>query len=415
MTSTSQAGPAGTSPPQPSGGGPGTGGQGTGRVSPFGAQGWLRWVWRQLTSMRTALILLFLLAVASVPGSLLPQQGIDPAAVQQYYTSHPALAPWLARLSLFNVFAAPWFAAIYLLLFLSLAGCVVPRTFRLARSARALPPPAPRHLARLPILGPAADRPRSGRRAGRGRGRAAAAQVPAAHRGRLAVRGKGLPPGTRQPALPPGAARAARLGRAGRAVRLQGQPAAGAGTSFANTVTALDTFHPGRLVSSGDLQPFSLTLNRFTACYVTSGAERGQPSAFNARCQLHGAARGASPPRRLRVNHPLIVDGAKVYLIGHGYAPVFKVTDGTGKVVFDQPVPFISVEQLGPHFRGRHQGPRRPARAARLRRACSCPPRWTSAGRSSPPSRPRCCPGSAWSPTRATWAWTAARRSRCTS
>ena len=84
----------------------------------YGVLGWLRWGWRQLTSMRTALILLFLLAVASVPGSLLPQQGIDPAAVQQYYASHPGLAPWLARLSLFNVFAAPWFAAIYLLLFL---------------------------------------------------------------------------------------------------------------------------------------------------------------------------------------------------------------------------------------------------------------------------------------------------------
>src|SRR5580700_4043373 len=106
----------------------------------YGVLGWLRWCWRQLTSMRTALILLFLLAVGSVPGSLLPQQGIDPAAVQQYYVSHPALAPWLARLSLFNVFAAPWFAAIYLLLFLSLAGCVIPRAYRLARSARQQPP-----------------------------------------------------------------------------------------------------------------------------------------------------------------------------------------------------------------------------------------------------------------------------------
>ena len=47
--------------------------------------GWLRWAWRQLTSMRTALILLFLLAIASVPGSVLPQEGIDPAAVSQYY------------------------------------------------------------------------------------------------------------------------------------------------------------------------------------------------------------------------------------------------------------------------------------------------------------------------------------------
>ena len=33
-----------------------------------GRAGWLRWGWRQLTSMRTALILLFLLALGSIPG-----------------------------------------------------------------------------------------------------------------------------------------------------------------------------------------------------------------------------------------------------------------------------------------------------------------------------------------------------------
>src|SRR5216683_7903604 len=135
---------AGPPPPDP-------GARGAATARPFGIMGWSRWGWRQLTSMRTALVLLFLLAVASVPGSVLPQQGIDPSAVQQYDAAHPALAPVLARLSLFNVFAAPWFAAIYLLLFLSLAGCVLPRTFRLAGSARQLPPRAPRNLARLPL------------------------------------------------------------------------------------------------------------------------------------------------------------------------------------------------------------------------------------------------------------------------
>src|SRR5258708_3122849 len=63
----------------------------------LGPTGWLRWFWRQLTSMRTALILLFLLALASVPGSVLPQEGIDPAAVTQYYQSHPSLAPIFNR------------------------------------------------------------------------------------------------------------------------------------------------------------------------------------------------------------------------------------------------------------------------------------------------------------------------------
>ena len=49
----------------------------------------------------------------------------------------------------------------------------------------------------------------------------------------------------------------------------------------------------------------------------------------------------------LTVNHPLIVDGVRVFLIGHGYAPVFRVTDGTGHVVFDGAVPFIPVETSG--------------------------------------------------------------------
>ena len=39
-----------------------------------------------------------------------------------------------------------------------------------------------------------------------------------------------------------------------------------------------------------------------------------------------------------------MVDGVRVFLIGHGYAPVFRVTDGTGKVVFEQAVPFIAAE-----------------------------------------------------------------------
>jgi cytochrome c biogenesis protein len=119
------------------------------------------------------------------------------------------------------------------------------------------------------------------------------------------------------------------------------------GTSFANTVTALDEFHPGRLVSSADLQPFTITLNRFAASYVRSGQLRGQPTSFNAYLSYSAQPGAANQRYDLRVNHPLNVDGVKVYLIGHGYAPVFKVTDGTGKVVFDQPVPFIAVNTAG--------------------------------------------------------------------
>src|SRR5438067_10155084 len=83
--------------------------------------------WRQLTSMRTALLLLALLALAAIPGTLLPQRGLNPVKVDTFLANHPHLGPFLDKLSLFDVFASPWFAVIYLLLFISLLGCLVPR------------------------------------------------------------------------------------------------------------------------------------------------------------------------------------------------------------------------------------------------------------------------------------------------
>ena len=312
-------------------------------AGPFGMLQWARWCWRQLTSMRTALILLFLLALGSVPGSVLPQQGIDPQAVQQYYAAHPALAPWLARFSLFNVFGAPWFAAIYLLLFLSLAGCVVPRTFRLAFAARQQPPRAPRNLARLPLVSTMASP------LGADAALAASSALLAGKRFRVRT-GDGWI-----------SAEKGYLREAGNllfhlallallvAVSMGGlfgykaNRLLVAGQSFGNTVTALDQFHPGRLVSAADLQPFSIGLDSFSARYVSSGPDMGQPAAFNAYLSYQSQPGSATQHYDLQVNHPLNVDNVKVYLIGHGYAPVFRVTDGTGRVVFNGPVPFIPV------------------------------------------------------------------------
>ena len=62
----------------------------------LGPVGWARWGWRQLTSMRTALLLLLLLAIAAIPGSLVPQRSADPNGVSQYFTDNPDLAPILA-------------------------------------------------------------------------------------------------------------------------------------------------------------------------------------------------------------------------------------------------------------------------------------------------------------------------------
>ncbi|MGH2900077.1 MAG: cytochrome c biogenesis protein ResB, partial [Solirubrobacteraceae bacterium] len=110
----------------------------------------LRNTWRALTSMRTALMLLFLLALAALPGALLPQYSLNPERVRTYQAQHPTLAAILDRLGLFEVFASPWFAAIYLLLFVSLVGCVLPRSVEYARQLHRAPVATPRNLGRLP-------------------------------------------------------------------------------------------------------------------------------------------------------------------------------------------------------------------------------------------------------------------------
>src|SRR3712207_1137546 len=100
--------------------------------------------------MRTALVLLLLLALAAIPGSVIPQEDIDSLAVSQWRDNHPRLAPIWDRLDLFSVYGSVWFSAIYVLLMISLVGCIVPRLFVYARALRARPPRAPRHLTRLP-------------------------------------------------------------------------------------------------------------------------------------------------------------------------------------------------------------------------------------------------------------------------
>ncbi|WP_430459209.1 cytochrome c biogenesis protein ResB, partial [Rhodococcus qingshengii] len=44
----------------------------------------LRQNWRRLTSMSTALVLLFLLALAALPGAMLPQRNLNVQKVSQY-------------------------------------------------------------------------------------------------------------------------------------------------------------------------------------------------------------------------------------------------------------------------------------------------------------------------------------------
>ena len=113
---------------------------------------WARFFWTTLTSMRTALILLFILGLAAIPGSLLPQRPTNPSGVRNWLAANPGWA-WIDRLGAFDVFGSAWFAAIYLLLFVSLIGCILPRTAQFAKALRAQPSPPPGRLG-PPVMSP---------------------------------------------------------------------------------------------------------------------------------------------------------------------------------------------------------------------------------------------------------------------
>ena len=114
----------------------------------LGARGWLRWMWRQVTSMRVALILLLLLALAAIPGSVLPQWPQDAAAARAFIDDNPFWGPLLDATGFLDVFGSAWFTAIYLLLFASLIGCIAPRAAHHWRELRRPIAAAPRRLDR---------------------------------------------------------------------------------------------------------------------------------------------------------------------------------------------------------------------------------------------------------------------------
>jgi cytochrome c biogenesis protein len=308
----------------------------------------LRNSWRQLTSMRTALVLLFLLAVAAIPGSVLPQRPVNAENVSKYFAAHPTLAPFLDRLGGFDVYASAWFAAIYLLLFTSLVGCVVPRLLDHARALRTPPPDAPKRLDRLPQHAPAGPRPDDPAVAA-----AAVATVLRRRRFRTVVREQ--PGGARTVAGEKGylketgnllfhfALLAVLVGVGfGHWYGWHGNRllVAGADRGFCNSVAQYDESSLGPRVDPSDLPNFCLNLTDFTASYQPNGT----PKSFLATVDV-SQNDGPVTSRTFTVNEPLRLHHANVHLLGHGYAPILRYTDRYGQQQI-KVVPFLPTDGM---------------------------------------------------------------------
>ena len=317
------------------------------RPAALGPRELARWAWRQLTSMRTALVLLLLLALGSVPGSVVPQRGVDATRVAQWREQHPDLAPIYDRLGLFSVYSSVWFSAIYLLLMVSLVGCIIPRLGVYWRSLRAAPPPAPRNLSRLPghaEAGADADvdavveQARAVLRRRRYRlgpvvTESSGSVALSAERGWLREAGNLL--------FHVSVVAVLVLFAVGQLFGYKGGVIVPVERGFSNLVSQYDTFQPGTLFDAGDLPPLHFTVEDFQAEFITSGSHRGQPESFHADLRYEEEPGAPSRTERIRVNHPLVLDGVSVFLVGHGYAPVITVTDGRGREVFSGPAVFL--------------------------------------------------------------------------
>ncbi|MGC0313123.1 cytochrome c biogenesis protein ResB [Kitasatospora acidiphila] len=308
----------------------------------IGVLGWLRWMWRQLTSMRVALILLFMLSLAAIPGSLIPQTSENAFKVQTWKATHKGLAPLYDKLQLFNVYSSVWFSAIYILLFISLAGCIIPRTWQFVGVLRAKPPAAPANLTRMPVYAawrtdadPEAAVAAAQRLLRKRRFRAhVSGGAVAAEKGYLREVGNLLFHLSLFALLAGFAWASLASGQGGKLVV--------EGDGFSNTMTQLDDFSGTAFYTSQDLDPFGFKLDGFTDTYQLTGPQIGQPREFTAHIHYW---QGEDPTKLkagdISVNNPLEIGGSKVFLIGHGYAPVVTVKDGSGKVVYHDAVPFL--------------------------------------------------------------------------
>jgi cytochrome c biogenesis protein len=343
----------------------------------------LRWAWRQLTSMRTALILLLLLALGAVPGSLIPQSGVDSLKASQWQDAHKTLTPIYEKLGLFDVYSTPWFGAIYVLLMVSLVGCIVPRLRVYWRGLRAQPPAAPQQLLRLSDSASyvteaepevVLDRARRLLKRQRYRirvstgstteglgstteglgstteglgstteglgstteGLGSTTDAVSAERGYLREAGN-LVFHLSILFVLVGFAMGSLLGYKGGVIVVVG-PDAG----FTNTLSQYDDFDPGSLFSESRMDPFTFHIDDFKVSWLTTGPKAGMAKGFRSEityCQKSDCS--DEKKYDLRVNHPLKIGSTEVFLIGHGYAPVITVRDGQGNVAYSGPTVFL--------------------------------------------------------------------------
>ncbi|GAA3553508.1 cytochrome c biogenesis protein ResB [Amycolatopsis ultiminotia] len=295
----------------------------------------LRNTWRGLTSMRTALVLLFLLALAALPGALLPQRRLNAGKVDEYISAHGWWGTLLDKLEFYDVYSSVWFSAVYLLLMISLVGCLTPRSFDYVRQMRAKPVLTPRNLSRMPhhriartsrtaetIRADVRKQLSGWRRVERDEEDGGFSI--SAERGYLRETGNLL--------FHFGMLGLIIFFALGKLYTYEGQVIVQAdGSQFCNSgIYNYDSFEAGLDVDGTNLDPFCVKVDDFTAHYTPTN----EVDYYHSNIQYQSGAdlqSGTWRPYNLEVNEPLRTVGDRVYLLGNGYSPQFTVTFPNGE------------------------------------------------------------------------------------
>jgi cytochrome c biogenesis protein len=250
--------------------------------------------WKTLSRMRTAVILLAIVAALSMVATLLPQRAIQPERASGWIQDHALLGPWFDRLGFFAVYESWLLIGAVVLMYVSLGNCVITRGLALYRRWR-------RKLPRnAQFIGEA---------------------------GSLVFHLSFF-------------------------VLLFGvmfNLAAGF-TAFVNVVEgdsvvearpSYDQIEEGVLFNPSGHRGFEVKVDKFNASYYTDG----RPADFVSHAEVYDQGRKVSE-KDIRVNQYLSYEDVKFYQANYGWAPVIQVFDPNGRVVFDQPVVFFGDPQL---------------------------------------------------------------------
>jgi cytochrome c biogenesis protein len=283
--------------------------------------------------MNTALLLLLFVALAAIPGSILPQKTASLIRVNNWKAENPDLASLFENISFFDVYGSVWFSAIYILLMISIIGCVIPRLKVYFENWREKPSKTPNNISNFSNYQKMKINKISLKKI---------EQISLNNGWRTYLNNNSL-------TIEKGFSREAgnllfhfsliiiTVALAfGALFSYRGTVVVRENTGFSNTITQYDDFRAGRFFSETQLPNFFFTLNDFIVDFERSEIQRGAPRKFEANITLNN-----EETFNVYVNKPINILGTKIFLTGHGYAPVITVKNKNNQILFSDSVVFL--------------------------------------------------------------------------